>query len=55
MTDPQTTSANDPVARDIENRDPETDDVVAGEQVLADDPSEPEPRVAPEPDELAEQ
>jgi len=44
--------AADPVARDIAARDPQTDDTVAGEQVLADDPAAPEPKVAPDPDEL---
>ena len=46
--------ADDPIARDIEERNPNTDDVVAGEQVLADDPADAEPKVAPEPDELAD-
>ncbi len=42
----------DPVAADIASRNPDTDDVVAGEQVLADAADQPEPRVAPEPDDL---
>lgn len=37
----------DPVARDIEERNPDTDDQVAGEQVLG-------TRAAPEPDELSD-
>ncbi len=43
---------NDPVADDIAARNPGTDDQVAGEEVLSDDPSAEEPRVAPEPDDL---
>ena len=46
------TRENDPVAADIASRNPDTDDVVAGEQVLADDADQPEPKVAPEPDDL---
>ncbi|MBK4346938.1 hypothetical protein [Lacisediminihabitans changchengi] len=45
-------NGRDPIARDIESRNPHTDDEVAGEQVLADDPAAPAPAVAPEPDEL---
>jgi len=48
----ETPGDTDPVARDIAARDPQTDDAVAGEQVLADDPAAPEPKVAPDPDEL---
>jgi hypothetical protein len=51
--DETSTTANDPVAADIESRNPGTDDQVAGEQVLADDPSASEPRVAPEPDDFS--
>lgn len=52
MTDPQQPSAphsGDAVADDIAARNPDTDDVVAGEQVLD------EGRVAPEPDSFIEE
>jgi hypothetical protein len=52
MTD-RDEATGDPIAEDIASRDPRTDDQVPGEQVLADDPSAEEPRVAPEPDDLA--
>jgi hypothetical protein len=47
-----TTNEEDPVAADIASRNPDTDDIVAGEQVLADDTDRPEPKVAPEPDDF---
>lgn len=46
------TKENDPVAADIASRNPDTDDIVAGEQVLADDSDQPEPKVAPEPNDF---
>jgi hypothetical protein len=45
-------ATGDPVAADIANRNPDTDDQVAGEEVLADDPTGDAPKVAPEPDDL---
>jgi hypothetical protein len=49
------TGPKDPVGDDIRSRNPDTDDQVAGEQVLADDPAAPEPHVADDPDELLDQ
>jgi hypothetical protein len=49
------TAPKDPVGDDIRSRNPDTGDQVAGEQVLADDPAVPEPRVADDPDELLDE
>ena len=46
--EPNDAHRDDPVADDIASRNPDTDDIVAGEQVLGD------ARVAPEPDDLTE-